>query len=141
MSDPGAADAVALLEEIQRLMQLKGENPFKARAYEKAAATVAGRDDLLERARKGTLTELSGVGKGIAEVLTEFLTTGASKARDELKASLPGGLAELTEIPGLGPKKAMVLIEALGISSVAELEYACKENRLLKLPGFGAKLQ
>src|SRR5262245_42183592 len=124
MSDPSAADAVALLEEIKRLMELKGENPFKARAFEKAAGTVAGRDDLLERARSGTLTELPGVGKGIAEVLTEFLTTGKSRARDELQASLPAGLAELTEIPGLGPKKAMLLIEELGIHSVAELEYA-----------------
>ncbi|HUP58692.1 MAG TPA: helix-hairpin-helix domain-containing protein [Bdellovibrionota bacterium] len=141
MSEPGAADAVALLEEIKRLMDLKGENPFKARAFEKAAASVAGHGDLAERARKGTLTELAGIGKSIAEVLTEFLTTGKSTVRDELMASLPAGLSELTEIPGLGPKKALLLIEELGISSVAELEYACKENRLLKLAGFGAKLQ
>jgi DNA polymerase (family X) len=141
MSEPSAAEAVALLEEIKRLMELKGENPFKARAFEKAAASVAGHADLLERARNGTLTELPGVGKSIAEVLTEFLTTGKSAMREELQGSLPAGLSELTEIPGLGPKKALLLIEELGISSVAELEYACKENRLLKLAGFGAKLQ
>jgi len=73
--------------------------------------------------------------------LTEFLLHGTSKVRDELQASLPAGLTELTAVPGLGPKKAMQLIEELGISSLSELEYACKENRLLKLKGFGEKVQ
>src|SRR3954469_6797819 len=96
-----ASEAVALLEEIQRLMELKGENPFKVRAFEKASGTIIGRTDLEERAKSGTLTELPGIGKGIAEVLTEFLTQGRSTVRDELQASLPQGLTELTEIPGL----------------------------------------
>jgi DNA polymerase (family 10) len=87
------------------------------------------------------LTELPGIGKGISEVLTEFFLKGKSTALEELKASLPPGLLELTEIPGLGPKKAMTLIEELGIQSIAELEYACRENRLLKLKGFGEKVQ
>jgi DNA polymerase (family 10) len=134
-------NAIELLEEIQRLMEMKGENPFKIRAFEKAAGILAGRDDLKERAKAGTLTELPGVGKGISEVLTEFLLQGKSTVRDELQASLPPGLLELTAIPGLGPKKAMQLIEELGISSVGELEYACRENRLLKLKGFGEKVQ
>lgn len=133
--------AVALLEEMRHLMHLKGENVFKVRAFERAAAELAGRDDLADHAAKGSLTSIEGVGKGIAEVLTEFFNTGGSKARDELKASLPAGLIELTEIPGLGPKKAMQLIEELDIHSLKELEYACKENRLLRLKGFGVKVQ
>lgn len=133
--------AVELLDEIRRLMQLKGENPFKVRAYERAIDVISGRDDLEKRAKNGTLTELAGIGKGISDVLTEFFRTGKSSALDDLKAGLPPGLVELTEIPGLGPKKAMVLIEELGIQTVGELEYACRENRLLKLKGFGEKLQ
>jgi DNA polymerase (family 10) len=134
-------NAVELLEEMSRLMALKGENPFKIRAFEKAVDVVAGRDDLEARAKAGTLTELSGIGKGISEVLTDFFLHGKSRALEEMKSSLPPGLLELTEIPGLGPKKAMVLIEELGIQSVGELEYACRENRLLKMKGFGEKTQ
>jgi len=134
---------VQLLEEIAHLMTLKGENPFKTRAFEKAAGLLGEVEvaDLKARARAGTLTELEGIGKGISEVLTEFLLHGKCSALEDLKASLPKGLLELTRIPGLGPKKAMQLIEELGIESVRELEYACKENRLLKLKGFGVKLQ
>lgn len=129
------------LSEITRLLELKGENPFKVRAFDKAAEVLAGRSDLLERAKKGTLREISGIGKGIEEVLKEYLLYGKTTVRDELAKSLPTGLLELTQIPGLGPKKAMDLIEKLGIQSIAELEYACNENRLLKLKGYGLKLQ
>jgi DNA polymerase (family 10) len=133
--------AISLLEEIRRLMEIRGENVFKIRAFEKAQASLAEVQDLKDRATAGTLTEIPGIGKGIAEVLTEFLLKGTSKVRDDLQASLPEGLLELTAISGVGPKKAMQLIEELGIHSVAELEYACKENRLLKLKGFGDKIQ
>lgn len=136
-------DPVALLEDIRRLMELKGENPFKVRAFERAAGELSGVDvaDLTARAKKGTLIEISGIGKGIAEVLTEYLLQDKSTARDELRASLPPGLEELTQIPGVGPKKAIQLIEELGITTTGELEYACRENRLLKLKGFGPKMQ
>ena len=132
---------IALLEEIHHLMQLRGENPFKIRAFEKAIGVVSNREDLLVRAKAGTLTELDGIGKGISEVLTEFLLKGTSQARDELMKSIPTELIELTKIPGLGPKKAQELIEKFEIKSIGELEYACRENRLLKLKGFGAKTQ
>lgn len=133
--------AISLLEEIRRLMEVRGENVFKVRAFEKAQASLAEVPNLHERAKAGTLMEIPGIGKGISEVLTEFLLKGTSKVRDELQTSLPEGLLELTAVPGVGPKKAMHLIEELGIHSVAELEYACKENRLLKLKGFGDKIQ
>jgi DNA polymerase (family 10) len=133
--------AIELLEEMKKLMTLKGENPFKVRAFEKAAISLEGVDDLATRAKAGTLTEIPGIGKGISEVLTEFFVKKTTSALDELKASLPAGLAELTEIPGLGPKKAMILIEELGIHSIGELEQACRENRLLKIKGFGEKVQ
>lgn len=135
------AQVVALLEEMAQLMRLNDENPFKVRAFEKASQALGAQGDLNERARAGTLTEIAGVGKSIAEVLTDFLVKGQTTARDELLAAIPAGLMELSRVPGLGPKKARQVIEELEIHSVAELEYACRENRLLKLKGFGEKVQ
>ena len=133
--------AAKLLSEIRELSELNGENPFKTRAYERAESVVAACGDLERRTKAGTLTELAGIGKGISEILTEFALHGTSKIRDELQASLPPGLMELIQVPGLGPKKAKQVIEDLGIHTLAELEYACRENRLLKLKGFGEKIQ
>lgn len=135
------SESIALLEEIRELMNMKGENPFKVRAFEKAAKTLVGHDDLVERAQAGTLTELPGIGKGISEVLTEFLQHGKSTALEELKKDMPAGLPEIASVPGVGPKKAMAIIEELGITTIGELEYACRENRLVHLKGFGEKLQ
>jgi len=120
-------------------MELKGENPFKIRAFERAAASVSGHSDLKERAKAGTLTDLPGIGKGIAEALTDYLLKGESPLRNELRASLPEGLEALVDLPGLGPKKARHLIDELGVHSIGELEYACRENRLVSLKGFGEK--
>ncbi|MCM2324619.1 MAG: helix-hairpin-helix domain-containing protein [Oligoflexia bacterium] len=138
--DPNSR-AIKLLEEIRWLLELKGENPFKIRAYDRAIAELSGHEDLPARAAAGTLRELPGIGAGISEVLTEFLLHDTSRARDELRELLPLGLLELTTVPGLGPKKAQVLIDKLGVRSVTELEKACREGRLLALKGFGGKLQ
>ncbi len=135
---------VDYLSEMKTLLELRGENPFKIRAFDKAAAQIEAlgdAEDWNERARTGRLTEITGIGKGIAEVLNEFLVAGTTKARDELAAGLPEGLLEFVRVPGLGPKKALALIEALGIKTLGELEYACRENRLLNLKGFGEKVQ
>ncbi|MBC7691988.1 MAG: PHP domain-containing protein [Methylotenera sp.] len=141
---PTRVQAIELLDELRHLMELRGENPFKIRAFEKASNLLEALDektDLAELAKTGRLTDLPGIGKGISEVLTEFHLTGKSKARDEMAESLPAGLLELTTLPGLGPKKAIQLIEALDVHSIGELEYACRENRVLKLKGFGEKAQ
>ncbi len=135
------AAAIELLDEMHHLMSLRGENVFKVRAFEKASASLVEVTDLNDRALAGTLTEIPGVGKGIAEVLSDFILHGKTTARDELARSIPPALIELTKVPGLGPKKAQQLIDELGIQSLSELEYACKENRLLKLKGFGDKVQ
>ncbi|MCM0605417.1 MAG: hypothetical protein KA715_04955 [Xanthomonadaceae bacterium] len=132
---------IELLEELERLLRLNEENVFKVRAFEKAQQSLSGMTALEERARAGNLTEIPGIGKGIAEVLTEFLLKDKCSLRDELLAKLPPGLLDLTRIPGLGPKKAKTIIEELGIHSVGELEYACRENRLATLKGFGEKAQ
>ena len=136
-----SSDIETLLGDIHRLMQLKGENPFKVRAFEKAQGIISGRSDLVARAKAGTLTELEGIGKGISEVITEFVIRGKSTVMEELQKEVPASVIELTEVPGLGPKKAIQLVKELGIQTLGELEYACRENRLVKAKGFGAATQ
>ena len=92
-------------------------------------------------ARDGRLEEIPGIGQAIAAKTREFFETGRIAYHDELKAKIPAVLFEMVKIPGLGAKKARVLYEKLGVQSIGELEYACRENRLLELPGFGAKTQ
>ena len=134
-------EAAKLMIEIARLMQLNDENPFKVQAFQRAVDIVERTDDLEERAKAGTLTELEGVGKGIEEVLSEFLLKGTCKVRDELKAALPKGLLELVRIRGLGPKKAKRLIDELGVRSLSALVQACESGKVTSLKGFGAKEQ
>lgn len=139
--DPQTQAAIELLSQIQKLLQLHEENPFKIRAFDKAQDSLVEVCDLPQRAKAGTLTEIKGIGKGISEVLTEFFELGKSSVKEELESSLPEGLLELVGIRGLGVKKAKLLMEQLEIKSVGELEYACHENRLLKIKGFGEKVQ
>lgn len=139
--EAAALGAAALLEEIHQLLLLKGENPFRARAYEKGAQALGGRTDLLERARTQTLTEIAGIGKGMAEILGTYLTQGTVPWVEELRQSIPEGLRELSSVRGIGPKAAARIVDELGIRSLGELEYACRENRLALLKGFGPKSQ
>ncbi|HKK01856.1 MAG TPA: DNA polymerase/3'-5' exonuclease PolX [Desulfuromonadales bacterium] len=131
-----------ILEEIGLLLELKGENPFKSRAYRRAARTIRTLPgNLAERVAAGTLDEAPGIGAALSEKITELVETGTLAYHTELLVSFPPGFSELLTIAGLGPKKAKILYDALGIASVGELEYACQENRLADLPGFGAKTQ
>jgi DNA polymerase (family 10) len=131
-----------ILEEIGTFMELKGENPFKVRAFTGAARTIETLDgDLAALVESGEIANLKGVGPATREVVTQLMTTGTSAVYEELKAGIEPGLIEMLEIPGLGPKKIKAIHEGLGITSVGELEYACMENRLATLTGFGAKTQ
>jgi DNA polymerase (family 10) len=135
-------EVAAALEEMALLLELAGENPFKVRAFETGArAVLTFGGDLAEAVRRGILGEVKGIGKSLAGVITELMTTGEAGLRAELRAKFPPGLLELLQVPGLGPKKAKVLFEQLHITGLGELEYALQENRLLSLPGFGAKTQ
>lgn len=133
---------VATLQEIATLLELTGANPFKARAYENGARAVQSYTaDLLAGLRSGELAQVKGIGKGLLTEIEALLTTGQSPAREELAVLVPAGLLEMIQVPGLGPKRARQLYEKLGIASVGELEYACNENRIAQLPGYGAKTQ
>ncbi len=135
-------DIVGLLEEITSLLELKGEDKFKVSAYSRAARSVQqSTADVVDLVKKGEARSIPGVGDALSKKLTEFVETGRLSFLDELRKSLPEGLPELLRIPGLGPSKVRALNEHLDVKSIAELEYACNENRLVGLKGFGQKTQ
>ncbi|MBI2335626.1 MAG: DNA polymerase/3'-5' exonuclease PolX [Deltaproteobacteria bacterium] len=130
------------LNTIAQLMELDGENPFKVRAFLNAARVLESEArDLSTLVKTGELSNLQGVGKGLTEAITEMVQKNKSTPLMELQKKFPEGLVECLKISGLGPKKLKVLYQELGIQNVGELEYACKENRLLGLKGFGLKTQ
>ncbi len=131
-----------ILEEIGQMLELKGENPFKSRAYYNAARTIEtfGRP-LRELGGKEQLGKIKGIGTALADKISRLLEKGDLPYYNELKASLPDGIMDLLKIPGLGAKKVRTIYDKLKISSIGELEYACTENRLRDLAGFGEKSQ
>ncbi|HZH14163.1 MAG TPA: DNA polymerase/3'-5' exonuclease PolX [Archangium sp.] len=140
MTPPDKTAVVQILRDISLLLQMKGENPFRSRAYDTAADRIAGlSEDLGVLVREGRLKELPGIGQAIADKVSELLTTGKLAYYDTLKAEFPPGVLELVQVPDLGPKKALVLARQLGVDGVEALEKACREGRVRQLPGFGEK--
>ena len=122
--------------------EMRGDNPFKVKALKNGADIFSEEPkSLAELVASGELTKMPGVGKGTQAMVKEFLASGKVAEFEEMKNAFPAGMLELRELPGLGPKKIKTLHDELGISSVSELEYACQENRLTELKGFGAKTQ
>jgi DNA polymerase (family 10) len=131
-----------LIDRLGTASELLGENPFKARAYHSAARTLKGLAEPAEALLAGgRLGELPGFGKALVEKVSTIVSTGALPQLDERLAKLPEGLFELLRIEGLGAKRVKKLWEVLGVTNPGELEYACLENRLVELPGFGPKSQ
>ncbi len=131
-----------ILVEIGTMLELKGENPFKTRAYANAARAIESLTEPLARVvEEKRLGDIKGIGDALQQKITELVTTGQLKYRDDLKASLPPGLMELLQIPGVGPKKIKAMHDRLGIDSLAKLEAACQEGRVAALDGFGEKSQ
>jgi DNA polymerase (family 10) len=136
------SEITEILEEIAVLLELKGENPFKALAYTKAARALDRFDgDLAQLVEENRLGELPGVGDALRQKITDLVKTGRLEYHETLRASVPEGLLSLLEIPSLGAKKIKVLHEKLSITNVAELEAACLAHRVRDLPGFGAKTE
>lgn len=131
-----------VLEEIGVILELKGENPFKVRAYINAARTLEQlEDDLNELIESGKLTEIRGIGKNLAEHIVELHNTGRLKEYEKLRKSIPDGVIEMLNIQGVGPKKVKVIWETYGIDTVDELELICRQGRVAVLPGFGKKTE
>ncbi len=131
-----------ILKEIAVLLELTGENVFKARAYYNASRAIEGlTEDIETLIKEKRLNKIKGVGKSIAQKIITLYESGRLPYYEELKSKVPPGLIEMLKIPGLGPKRIKALYDKLGIQSIGELEYACKENRLVELDGFGSKIQ
>src|SRR5712692_3506025 len=129
-----------IFEQIAASLALKGDNPFRIRAFENAAQAIAGfSGDLPEAARTGALTEVGGIGKGTLEVVRKLVTVGRSSLLDDLREQVPPGLIEMLRIPGLGVAKVRQINSALRIDTLAELEAAASDGRIAALPRFGAK--
>jgi DNA polymerase (family 10) len=135
-------EVAAILTDIGTALELKGENPFKVRAYYNAARNIETLgEDINVLVSEDRLKDVPGVGESIAEKIKELITTGKMKYYEDLKKELPEGLFDMLRIPGLGPKKIKAIWDELGITNIAALEAACHENRIAALPHFGQRSQ
>jgi DNA polymerase (family X) len=132
-----------VLADIATLLELKGENPFKVRAYQAGARALEAIEqaDLARLIASGELQSVKGIGEALAKKIEELYTSGRLEFFEKLKQSVEPGLVELLQIPGLGPKKIRALRDRLGVTDVAALTRACTEGRVAGLDGFGAKTQ
>lgn len=129
-----------VLEQIASFMELKGDNPFRIRAFRTAARAVSGiSGDLGQALEDGSLAGTKGVGPGTLQIISELASTGRSTLLEELREQVPPGLVEMLEISGLGVAKIRQIHEVLDIDSVPELEAAARDGRLARLPRFGPK--
>jgi len=135
-------EIAGVLEQIATLLELKGENPFKIRAYANAARaieTFGGNISNLQD--EEALAKIPGIGKSIADKIKEFAATGSLKYLEELRAEFPAAILQLFSISGLGAKKIKALYDKLHISSIEQLREACETGRVAELPGFGETTQ
>ncbi|MFI5557178.1 DNA polymerase/3'-5' exonuclease PolX [Streptomyces sp. NPDC051738] len=134
-------EVAALLQEYADLISITGGDAFKSRVYEKAARAIGGHHADVSKLDVKGLKEIPNVGKSIAEKVVEYFANGSISAVEELRAKIPAGVRQLTAIPTLGPKKALVIYQELGISTTEELADAIHEERLRDLKGFGPKTE
>ena len=135
-------DIIEVLERIGTMMEIKGENPFKIRAYFSGARTLQTmQEDLGTVIEEGRLGEVPGIGKALTEKIETLFATGELEFYDKLVASVPPGLLDLLDVPGLGGKKIKALHEQLDVDSIESLTEACNEGKVAQLKGFGEKTQ
>jgi DNA polymerase (family 10) len=137
------ADIAAIFTEIAALLEIEGENPFRVRAYRNAARTLGelGRSVQTMIAQGEDLKSVPGVGADLDAKIREIVTTGSCALLQRLRRTLPPAIAELLQIPGLGPKRVRTLHEALAVDTQEQLARAAREGRIRKLPGFGVKTE
>jgi len=137
---PQANDrAAALLDEYADLTVMAGGDPFRARVYARAARAVAAHPQDVSGLTPTALQQIPGVGKSIAAKLAEIAISGSFAELEDLRADIPDGVRRLTQIPALGPRRALQLYRELGVSSPAELRAAIEAGQLDNVRGFGAK--
>jgi len=135
------SEVAKVFQDIADLLELKGENPFKIRAYQKVVRSIEHLPVEVEQlVAEDKLKEVPGVGEAITKKITELVTTGHLGYYEELKADFPEGISTLLDIPSIGPKTAMLLSSELGIRSVDELEAAITGGKVASLPRMGDKI-
>ena len=135
-------DVAGFLERIGEILEIRGENPFKARAYYNAARTIDGLgEDINKIVSDGELSDLPGFGETLTAKVTQLVVSGRMDYFDEISDGLPDGLLDLLAVPDVGPKKVKLFYEKLGVKSVDELEAAARAGKLAELPGMGEKSQ
>ncbi|MDR9459951.1 MAG: helix-hairpin-helix domain-containing protein [Dehalococcoidia bacterium] len=136
------SDIAQVFSEIADLLEIKGENKFKIRAYHQASHAIKQLPVEIEQMVKEgqSLDDIPGVGEAIAKKTLELVTTGHLRYYDELKAEFPEGISTLLDIPGIGPKTAIRLCNELGVNSIDDLESAILDGRVADLPRLGDKV-
>lgn len=130
----------AIFREITKILEIKGDNPFRIRAYERAAQNIEGlTEDIEDFVKHDRLRDIPGVGRDLADKIKEYISTGRIKAYEDLKRKIPGGLLDLLNIPSVGPKTAKLLYEKLKIKDISGLEKAIKKNKLQGIFGIKEK--
>lgn len=130
-----------IFEEIADFLEILDENPFRIRAYRKAAKAISALTEPVDGLRAEELLKLPGIGRDLAGKIKEYIETGRISLYEELKNKIPSGLLNVMKIPGIGAKTVWFLYEKLDIKNIEELEEALNEGRLKGLPGFGAKTE
>lgn len=130
-----------IFSEMADILEIKGDNPFKIRAYRRAALNIEGLPKPVERLSKEELQEIPGIGKELEAKIEEYLLTGSVHAHEKLKSELAPGILTLLDVPGLGPKTAKLLYEKLQVASIEELERLAMEHRLAGIPGIQSKIE
>lgn len=138
MTNKEIANAFSLLADI---MELHDENQFKIRSYRNAYLALRKLDRPLTAMSEGEIGAIPGVGAAISDKIRQLLTGGTMKTLEDYRAKTPAGVVEMLQVNGFGPKKVRTVWQEMGIESVGELWYACNENRLVEIKGFGAKTQ
>lgn len=139
---PKTSDSLeSAFELVAKLLELHDDNPFKIKSFSSAARTLDTLGSQAENLTEEEWKKVPGIGASHLKRILQFKQTGTFQELDELLKATPLGLLEVLTIRGLGAKKVRTLWKSLGIETVSELIYACEENRLVQLPGFGAKTQ
>ena len=136
-------EIAAYFKTLADLLEIKGDNPFRIRAYRNAARTIETSGyDFVRLVQEGEdLSKLPDIGERIAQKITEIVTTGKLGKLEELKKQFPPGILDLLRIEGIGPKRARILYEQLGIGSLEDLKKAAEAGKIRELPGFSEKLE
>src|ERR1700710_91897 len=136
---PDIQTVARLLREYAQRTALRGGNPYRSKAYSRAADSLAALPVPLDRLiAEDRLTEIPGVGEGIPDIVTKLHRTGTHPSLEKLRKEIPSGVLELLAVPGLRPDKVLRLYKDLGVTSLSGLESAAKDDRIKKTKGLGA---